>query len=154
VDGCVAKAERVWSAGGADYAVRIETIGATCEAATAKLTVTAPEGVVVHTDELIAAQTFALNAAKTPAEMQAALAEVIGDPMTDTSNLPAWEAGAEQPGGEFPFYPEMQTDRAAYEKLRAAKTPMLCYVQGGESTGCWLLDGAKLVKVGSQTFPG
>ena len=134
--------------------MRIETTGATCKAAIAQLTVTAPGGGVIHTDELIAAQTFALNGAKTAKDMQAALGEVITDPMVDTSNLPEWEAGAEQPGKEFPFYPETPIDRAAYEKLRAAKTPMLCYVQGGESSGCWLLDGTKLVKVGAQSFPG
>lgn len=153
---CAASATRTWTAAGVAYAVSIATTGATCADAQAALKVTAPDGAVVHQEVLPAATTFELRDAATADAMKTALGAVLdaGTDMADTSALPAWEKGADGPGGEFPFIPEDGVDRAAYEKLRAAKSPMLCYVQGGESIGCWRLDGAKMIKIGAQTFPG
>lgn len=155
-NGCAAAAARTWTAGGIAYAVTIATTGATCADAQAALKVTAPDGAVVHEEVLPAETTFELRDATTAEAMTKALAAVLdaGTDMADTGALPAWDKGADGPDGEFPFIPEDGVDRAAYEKLRAAKTPMLCYVQGGESLGCWRLEGAKMVKIGAQTFPG
>lgn len=153
---CAATAARTWTAGGVAYAVTIATSGATCADAQAALKVTAPDGAVVHEEVLPAATTFELRDAATVDAMTKALATVLdaGTDMADTGALPTWEKGSDGPDGEFPFIPEDGVDRTAYEKLRAAKAPMLCYVQGGESLGCWRLEGAKMVKIGAQTFPG
>jgi len=154
--GCAAQAARTWDAGGKAYAVAIATSGATCAEATALLTVKAPDGVVIHEETLPAAQTFGMRDAATPADMTTALQETLssGDGMNTTAALPEWAEGVDAPGDEFPFIPEPGVDRAAYSALRAAKAPMLCYIQGGESLGCWRLDGAVMVKIGAQTFPG
>jgi len=154
--GCAAQAARTWAADGTAYAVSIATTGATCAEATALLKVTGPNGVVVHEETLPAAQTFGLRDATTPTDMKTALDETLssGDGMNTTAALPEWAEGVDAPGDEFPFIPEPGLDRAAYAALRAARTPMLCYIQGGESLGCWRLDGAVMVKIGAQTFPG
>ena len=55
---------------------------------------------------------------------------------------------------EFPFYTEAAFDRAAYEALRARDAAMLCFVQGMESLACYAPEGARLVKIGVQSFPG
>lgn len=153
---CAASAARTWTAGGVSYAVTIATTGATCAEAQAALKVAAPDGAVVHEEVLPAATTFELRDATTVEAMSKGLAAVLdaGVDMADTGTLPAWDKGADGPGGEFPFIPEDGVDRAAYEKLRAAKSPMLCYIQGGESIGCWRLEGPKMTKIGAQTFPG
>ena len=71
--------------------------------------------------------------------------------------LPAWPQGADMPdAGEFPFYVEDGLTRQDYEDLRAANFPMVCYIQGRESTLCLVEvpDGGALVPVGAQSFPG
>jgi len=154
--GCAASAARSWTADGVTYAVTIAATGASCATAQATLKVTAPDGAVVHEETLEAATTFELRDAATPEAMKLALASALsaGDEMNATDALPEWVADADSPGGEFPFVPEDGVDRAAYQKLRAGKVAMLCYVQGGESLGCWRLDGRRMVKIGAQTFPG
>lgn len=154
-NGCAAEAVRDWAAGDATFKVAIGTSGATCADAEAALTVTDAAGVVIHRETLRAAETFGLRDAADPTAMKVALQGALdaGADMNDTATLPAWPADAEAPGGEFPFYVE-SLDRAAYEALRKAKTPMLCYIQGGESLGCWRRDGSSLIKIGAQSFPG
>lgn len=58
--------------------------------------------------------------------------------------------------GEFPFYGEEGLSQAGYESIRAADTPMVCYIQGGESTLCLVQQPgvSALISVGAQSFPG
>ena len=66
-----------------------------------------------------------------------------------------WPPGAQQPAsGEFPFYPEEGVDRDYYEKARAARAPLFCYVQGMESMSCVAIIEGGMVKLGVQSFPG
>jgi hypothetical protein len=63
--------------------------------------------------------------------------------------------GAEHPvNGEFPFYPEPGVDRDYYEKARALRAPVFCYVQGMESMSFVALIEGGMVKLGVQSFPG
>ncbi|MDE2385434.1 MAG: hypothetical protein KGO53_12530 [Alphaproteobacteria bacterium] len=57
--------------------------------------------------------------------------------------------------GEFPFEPDAALDPQAFKKLRQARLPVFCYVQGMESARCLGLrvDGA-VIDLGVQLFPG
>jgi hypothetical protein len=97
------------------------------------------------------------EAAETPAtdpvNMQVALSFWITPPDggENAGDLPAF--GAEQ---EFPFFPEEGLNQAAYEKMRSDKVPMVCFVQGGESERCLVIDAEAGIArdIGVRTFPG
>ena len=75
--------------------------------------------------------------------------------MQTTAALPAWPENAESPAaGEFPFHVAEGWDRTAYESIRAADRPLLCYVQGMESMGCLAAADGEVTKIGVQSFPG
>lgn len=145
-----------------DYHIEAKAAGPTCDAGTATLTVTDNAGTVLYTgDHQIEPMTSTVFAeAKTPQKLQAALAEWIdpnGSNMHSTRALPDWAAGADSPmSGEFAFYPEEGTTRDAYLRLRAQDKPLYCFVQGGESMLCLVLDAqtGTLKPAGLQTFPG
>lgn len=114
-------------------------------------------GDIVWSHAAAAAHLFGVNEAGNSAEMSAALSDWASHaaqwPQT-TADLPEWEAGADAPGGEFPFYPEQWIDRDAYLELRAKAEPMYCYVQGMESMACLTVYFDRLEKIGVQSFPG
>jgi hypothetical protein len=79
---------------------------------------------------------------------------------SSSARLPEWPQGAEQPdAGEFPFYVEDFITQPDYEDIRSADIPMICYIQGRESTRCLVKfvgdsGGSELLSMGAQSFPG
>ncbi|MGJ8569570.1 MAG: hypothetical protein ACSHXI_02590 [Hoeflea sp.] len=91
--------------------------------------------------------------------MQMALRDWLGDyvEFSSSTELPDWRYVAEMPdASEFPFYVEEGLSQTDYEGIRAANYPMICYIQGGESTLCVIRQPgiSALISVGVQTFPG
>jgi hypothetical protein len=163
VESCAAEAQAQWAATSkTSVQIFAKAEGAECANAKATLTITGPNGKLLHTFEApveVMRNTIFADA-NTPETMQAALGAWI-DPKSagvlgTTGGLPEWKAEVELPGDpEFPFMPPEGMSRADYAKLRAKKQPIYCYVQGGESQNCLALDGAgTLTSVGLQRFPG
>ncbi|MEP3437973.1 MAG: hypothetical protein ABJN75_14510 [Hoeflea sp.] len=76
---------------------------------------------------------------------------------TRSGTLPEWPHGMDQPdAGEFPFYVEEGLSQRDYQELRASDYPMVCYIQGRESTLCLVQHPgvSALISVGAQSFPG
>ncbi|MDF1608303.1 hypothetical protein PZ897_08965 [Hoeflea sp. YIM 152468] len=87
------------------------------------------------------------------------LADWLGDyaDISTSSRLPAWPRGAEMPdGGEFPFHVADDLPQVQYDALRTGDYPMVCYIQGRESTLCLIKQPgmSALIEVGAQSFPG
>ena len=149
----------MWDAGGEKGTFEAFASGASCEKATAVLAVHDGTGQVIYSSVGGADNMMMLSEKKTPKELAAALAAWI-DVKTNAGTadtLPEWKAGAEMPMlGEFPFYPAEGVNRDTYEKARAAKTPMYCYVPGIESSACLIKDpqSEAIYLLGSQAFPG
>lgn len=160
-DDCNARASSVWEPGnGQTYTIEMLTDGATCDQAIATYVVRGPDGAPLYYNIYQASQVMVLAGQPTKADMEAALfqwgmQDAGPDGVAHTGSLPEWKAGAEAPeAGEFPFYPEASIDQTYYEQLRAAKAPMICFVQGMESLACLALYEGGFVVVGVQTFPG
>ena len=91
--------------------------------------------------------------------MHLALTDWLGEyvDISSSAGLPQWPQGADMPAaGEFPFYVEDGITQADYEDIRAADYPMICYIQGRESTLCLVRHPGinALISVGAQSFPG
>jgi hypothetical protein len=164
VESCVAEAQAQWAATSkTTVQIFAKSEGADCASAKATLTITGPNGKLLHTFEapVEVMRNTIFTDANTPETMQAALGAWI-DPKSasilgTTGGLPEWKAGAELPGDpEFPFMPAEGMARDGYAKMRAQKRPIYCYVQGGESENCVALDETVgiLTSVGLQRFPG
>ncbi len=166
-DGCVTTVEKAWGPIGPSdhpsYRVKAWTSGAVCESAVVTLAIYARDGFPIYAWAGATQYLFALNGAKTPAEMTRALQEWIGPdslPPDLTGALPPWEETEGQPKrAEFPFMPAEGMDKATYEDLRKQNLHMLCYPQGMESQLCLALhqgDGAPAMveEIGLQLFPG
>lgn len=156
---CAQSASRPW-APVKTRAYRAEAFsnGPTCSLAVVTLVVRAPNGKVLWVDAAQTDQLMTFVEAKSRKQMARALGEwlVQSHGFKSTADLPEWKKGADAPAsGEFPFYPEADIDRDAYEKIRGEKQPVFCYVQGMESMTCLGLskDGS-LSKIGVQLFPG
>jgi hypothetical protein len=172
--GCDTAATLNWlSDKGGTYRAEAYANGARCEQSVVTITVRGPDGKLMLSDARAAADVMVFGGVTTKPAMTAALsAWVRQDHQFKTSaNLPPWPQGAEAPqAGEFPFYPEADVDRDTYEKIRAVKAPVFCYVQGMESMACYALsrdetclagyNGAQVCavpemrKIGLQLFPG
>ena len=157
---CTASADGVWAAAGKGVTVEAFARGATCETAAAAFVVRDETGAIVFSGVYQTDQIMVLAGMKTPKELETALKGWI-DPtqggFETTASLPEWKAGAEAPESqEFPFYPEEGMDQATYTKLRNAKAPLFCFVQGMESTNCLVKDpeSGSIFPIGVQTFPG
>lgn len=150
--GCAEQASSVWNA----YRVEATSSGPDCARAVVTLVVRDKGGAAVWTDAAPGAQLMTFASVKTGPEMAKALGEWLeqNSSFDNTAELLPWNEGAEQPSGEFPFYPDQSVDRTYYEGLRAAKLPMFCYVQGMESLACIVLKDGQLTKIGAQSFPG
>lgn len=159
---CAARTTYSWKPpGGGAYDVTGAAGGADCKSGAAVITVRNPEtGKILLSESVdVSVMTNTVFAdSKSPASLKRGLDEWIAQGADETTaTMPEWKAGDEQPTqGEFPFYPEEGTTRAAYAALRTANLPTFCYVQGGESLACYALDRSSdtLKKVGLQTFPG
>ena len=160
--GCAAQAERAWAATpSVTLKISGTLAGADCPSAEATMVIADPAGKALYTHTMpIAPMTNTLFAdAKTQADYDKGLSDWIdpnfGAETKKTSDLPEWKDGQENAGeGDFPFMPELS--RADYAKLRAAGLPVLCHIQGGESTACIAYDekAGAITKVGLQLFPG
>lgn len=167
-EGCATNVERPWGPIGPSdhpsYRVKAWTSGPGCDAAVVTLAIYARDGYPIYAWAGTTQYLFALNAAKTPAEMQTALNEWIGPdnlPPDMTGTLPPWEETEGQPKrAEFPFMPNAGMDQANYDDLRKQNLHMLCYPQGMESQLCLALhpsegDAPAMVEeIGLQLFPG
>ncbi len=154
--GCQSHARAGWKDGDVLFSITATADGPVCEKAAATLTVRGPDGSVLLTEAFATEQVIVLAGKKTGPELDAALLEWI-DPAKSTIKsadaLPEWKEGVETPtAGEFPFYPDIE--RADYEKLRAAKKPLYCFIQGMESIRCYVHEDGQLRGIGVQTFPG
>ncbi len=141
------------------YTVGAFAQGSDCAKAVAVIVVRDAEGTVVHHESYIAEHVMVLAGASTPAELTKALGDwtdMSHPAFATTASLPDWAEGADSPvNGEFPFYPAEGIDREVWNRIRAAKSPVFCYVQGMESLAC-IADDPELgfYPIGVQTFPG
>lgn len=134
------------------------TTGPDCANAVATYVVRAADGSVIWAEVYHADHVMMLADATDAASMQTKLGEWVAfdnHTLASTSALPEWPANADRPqNGEFPFYPEDDVTREIYNQIRAANTPVFCYVQGAESQRCLAWYQSTLVSVGVQSFPG
>lgn len=158
--GCAAQAQAQWAVTDSPpLAIEAAASGPTCAQAVVTFTIRGADGDLLWAELYTAEGNFDLQGATTPQAMQTALGEWIdwgNDSLRSTGKLPEWAEGAEQPGGEFPFFPEpAYADRAAYAQLRTADFDMRCVVQGLESLACFAVTTPGAVElIGVQTFPG
>jgi hypothetical protein len=157
---CAAQASMDWAPeGGGSYRISARTSGPLCNSGMATIEISDGGGKVLFSTEreIEPMRSTVFAEATESAGAEAALKQWI-DPAQNgdtTSSLPDWPAGAEQPvSGEFPFYPAEGMTRDAYLRLRAQDKPLYCFVQGGESQLCLVLDGGAVSEAGMQTFPG
>ncbi|MEQ1755360.1 MAG: hypothetical protein ABL973_14660 [Micropepsaceae bacterium] len=131
--------------------------GPNCANAAVTIIVRDPSGAPLWVDAMAASHLMPFQGVNSNRQMVAALRDWVSNPSTlkTSADFPVWPKGAQAPAaGEFPFYPEKDVDRDTYEKLRAARVPVFCYVQGMESMSCVVLQDGGMMKVGVQTFPG
>lgn len=156
--GCDVRAIVGWKPSGSiAYYSEAFSHGPNCANAVVTIVVRTSKGVPLWVDAMPASQLMTFQRITTGHRMRAALVEWLDQPGTfkSSADLPAWAQGADAPAaGEFPFYPEADVDRDSYEKTRAAKAPVFCYVQGMESMSCVVLQGGTMSKIGVQSFPG
>jgi hypothetical protein len=144
---------------GVEFVVVAQADGPDCNRAAALLTIRDGGGGLLWSESFVTDHVMTLSDAATAEQMRTALTEWI-DPanntvLTNVSALPEWPEEADAPeSGEFPFYPEPWLDREGYEAMRAAGTPLYCYVQGMESLSCVTIRDGRMEKVGVQAFPG
>jgi len=134
-------------------------VSGTCDAATIDLVVHNGTDEVVWSASYESDYMFGFGDVHDVDAMQMALRDWLGDyiEFSSPAELPEWRYVAEMPdAGEFPFYVEEGLSQSDYEGIRAANYPMICYIQGGESTLCLVRQPgiSALVSVGMQTFPG
>ncbi len=156
---CDARATMLWMpAQGQVVVAEAVSDGPTCALAVVTLVLRGPSGQPLWVDSRVASQVMTFGGVKTLAAMNKALNEWIAQRtsiLARSDKLPDWQRGATAPqAGEFPFLPDADIDREAYMKIRAAKVPVFCYVQGMESMTCVALTADGIMKVGVQTFPG
>lgn len=158
--GCTAMAAVPWSVAGKTYRIGARAAGRSCAGANVTLTIRAAGGATLLTFASAAADLPLLFAeAATPAAMTAALRRWIDQPAParTTRDLPAWDAGADEPkAGETIFHPEPLITRAHYAELRKWGQPAVCFLQGAESEACYALDPKTdtLTLIGTRTVPG
>ena len=156
--GCEASVGSVWlPARQRPHRAEAFSNGPNCQKAIVVITVRGPDGSAQWVDAMKASDLMTFADVKTTSAMKVALNEWIaqGGPFKTAADLPPWPPGAEHPvNGEFPFYPEQGVDRDYYEKARALRAPLFCYVQGMESMSCVALIEGGMVKLGVQSFPG
>ncbi|MEQ1867038.1 MAG: hypothetical protein ABL996_20550 [Micropepsaceae bacterium] len=156
---CAQSASRPWApVKGRAFRAEAFSNGPTCSLAVVTLVVRAPDGKVLWVDAAQTDQLMTFVEAKSRKQMARALDEWLfqSHGFKSTADLPEWKKGADAPAAaEFPFLPEADIDRDAYEKIRGEKQTVFCYVQGMESMACLGLskDGS-LSKIGVQLFPG
>ncbi len=136
--GCTGTAELPWPA--AQLMIAGNLAGAACPEAVATLEIRNATGAVLHTFSAPISQiTIAFNPRADQTTMQSDLASWLSSNAFRTADaLPAWPANASAP--PVTFVPAV--DRAAYEAARAARRPLYCYPDNGESAACVAFDSA------------
>lgn len=135
------------------------TVSGPCSAATIDLVVRNGVDEVVWSASHTSSDLFGFDDIEDADSMGVALGDWLGDyaDNSNSSRLPVWPEGADRPdGGEFPFYVAEGVSRNTYEELRTGDHPMICYIQGSESTLCLVNQpgAGALINVGAQSFPG
>ena len=141
-----------------DLVASVQVNGA-CDAAAIDLVVRNGTDEVVWSASYESSYMFGFGDVHDVDAMQMALRDWLGDyvEFSSSAELPEWRYVAEMPeASEFPFYVEEGLSQTDYEGIRAANYPMVCYIQGGESTLCLVRQPgiSALISVGMQTFPG
>jgi hypothetical protein len=134
-------------------------VSGACDAATINLVVHNGTDEVVWSASYESSYMFGFGDVHDVDAMQMALRDWLGDyiEFSSSAELPEWRYVAGMPeASEFPFYVEEALSQSDYEDIRTANYPMVCYIQGGESTLCLVRQPgiSALVSVGVQTFPG
>jgi len=154
---CDAIAPSTWAAGSETITVEASSAGADCASAEATITLRRADGGTMYSQVFPASQIRGLAGADSVVDMERRLQEWVSPSaaLDSTGDLPEWAANAAIPGESVsPFRPYGGMDRAAYAALRAADTPMFCFVQGMESQACFWLDAGALRRIGEQQIPG
>lgn len=152
---CELSLEQPWL----DDLVASAYVSGACDAATIDLVVHNGVDEVVWSASYASGGLFGFDDIVDAETMQMALGDWLGDyvEISSSAGLPEWPQGADMPdAGEFPFYVEEGVSQNDYEQLRAADYPMICYIQGRESTLCLVRQPGinALTSVGAQSFPG
>ncbi|WP_417426082.1 hypothetical protein [Hoeflea sp.] len=152
---CEVSMEQTWLG---DLVASARTSGP-CDAASIDLVVRNGVDEVVWSASHASTDLFGFDGIADADSMGIALGDWLGDyaDNSSSSRLPEWPEGSDMPdAGEFPFYVEEGVSRDVYETLRTADYPMVCYIQGHESTLCLVMqpDAGALTNVGAQSFPG
>jgi hypothetical protein len=154
---CTAAAEEDWTVStDTSLTIRATAWGPTCKQAVIALAIWGKEGPPAYSFISSMADIEGFDEVEDAAALKTALSMWASGQMDTTAGLPEWKAGdpSPSPSDEFGFYPEDGMDQATYTAIRAAKHPMLCFVQGQESQQCVYLQDGGVQSVGVQTFPG
>ena len=154
-DDCGLSIQRTWL----KDLVATATVSGPCNNANIDLAVSNSAGETMWSASHAAEGLFGFNGIENTDQMGVALADWLGDYADDStsSRLPEWPAGVSMPnGGEFPFYVADGIDQPTYEAIRIGNYPMLCYIQGQESSLCLIRQPRlkSLINIGAQSFPG
>lgn len=152
---CELSVEQPWP----DDLVASAHVSGPCDAAAITLLVHNGVDEVVWNGSYESGDLFSFDEIHDADTMKTVLRGWLGDSynFSTSSGLPKWPHNADMPNaGEFPFYVSEGLSQANYEAIRTANYPMICYIQGGESTLCLVRhpDINALISVGAQTFPG
>jgi hypothetical protein len=152
---CAITVEGLWLD---SFPVRASTDGV-CGQADVTLIVNNRDGEVLLSETQAPSSLFGFYEVDTPAGMTMALEEWIGfnTSSTTTGTLPDWIEGEAAPvTSEFPFYVDERVNHRVYTSIRSQDMPMICFVQGMESSRCLASDPEMLMLklIGVQSFPG
>ncbi len=120
--------------------------GRDCAIANVTLSIKGASGAVLLTFTSAAADLPPIfDDATTSATMRVALMRWIAHSVgRTTGELPVWSKGQDEPGAGA-FHPEPAFTQGRYAELRRWAQPTFCFVQGGDSEGCYALDVKKEV---------
>ncbi len=156
--GCGSAASKVWlPVRNGAFRTEAFSVGPSCPLAVVTLVIRAPDGAPLWADAMPASNVMTFSRVRGIGSMSAALREWLSqNHLFRTSfDLPVWTKGEGAPkAGEFPFYPDEAVDHEYYERVRAERLPVFCYVQGMESLACIVLKDGAMMKIGLQSFPG
>ena len=154
-DDCQFSIQRTWL----NDLVASANVSGECDLATLDLVVRNGVDEVIWSASYTSTDLFGFDDVIDADSMVVALSDWLGDYADNSTSgrLPEWPKGTDMPNaGEFPFYVEDGISQSDYEQLRAADYPMICYIQGRESTLCLVKQPGinALTSVGAQSFPG
>jgi hypothetical protein len=164
---CTAYASAPWTprpairSAATTFKIEAYSEGPTCEKAVVVFVIRSQTGDILFEHSYRAYAVMTTSYARTRAQMTSALLEWV-TPTPDLNraffnDLTDWKAGADAPeptAEEFGFYPYPSISRGDYLRIRATRPPVLCYVQGIESSNCLVFEQGEFTKFGAQTFPG